>query len=149
AANFGDYVDFTSGATISFNGMSFTLSGNPADGDSFTLGPNTSGTGDSRNMEAIGALQSANTLADGTATYQSSYSAMVSMIGNKAREVETTYTAQENLQTQAQTAVNSASGVNLDEEAANLIRYQQAYQASAKILDVSGKLFDLITSLGR
>lgn len=149
AANFGDYVDFTSGATISFNGMSFTLSGNPADGDSFTLGPNTSGTGDSRNMEAIGALQSANTLADGTATYQSAYSAMVSMIGNKAREVETTYTAQENLQTQAQTAVNSASGVNLDEEAANLIRYQQAYQASAKILDVSGKLFDLITSLGR
>jgi flagellar hook-associated protein 1 FlgK len=69
------------------------------------------------------------------------------MVGNKAREIDTTQTAQQNLVTQAQTAVDSASGVNLDEEAANLIRYQQAYQASAKILDISGKLFDLITNL--
>lgn len=145
--NFSDYVDFTSGSTISFNGMSFTLSGSPADGDSFTIGPNSSGTGDNRNAAAIGALQTANLLADGTATYQSSYSAMVSLVGNKAREIQTTQAAQENLVTQAQTAVQSASGVNLDEEAANLIRYQQAYQASAKILDIAGKLFDLLTNM--
>ncbi|CAG0972765.1 partial Flagellar hook-associated protein 1, partial [Rhodocyclaceae bacterium] len=145
---FSDYVDFTSGATIVFNGMRFTVSGNPADGDTFTLGPNTSATGDNRNALAVGALQLSNVMGDGTATYQSAYAAIVSTIGNKAREIAVTLTAQENLVTQAQKAIDSASGVNLDEEAANLIRYQQAYQASAKILDMSGKLFDLITSLG-
>jgi flagellar hook-associated protein 1 FlgK len=146
-ANFSDYVDYTSGSTISVNGMSFSISGAPADGDTFTLAPNSSGTGDNRNVLAMSALQSTNTMADGTATYQTSYAAIVSMVGNKAREIDTTQTAQQNLVTQAQTAVDSASGVNLDEEAANLIRYQQAYQASAKILDISGKLFDLITNL--
>ncbi|MDK9725924.1 MAG: flagellar hook-associated protein FlgK [Sterolibacteriaceae bacterium MAG5] len=145
---FSDYVDFTSGATIVFNGMRFSISGNPADGDTFTLGPNTSATGDNRNALAVGALQLSNVMGDGTATYQSAYAAIVSTIGNKAREIAVTLTAQENLVTQAQKAIDSASGVNLDEEAANLIRYQQAYQASAKILDMSGKLFDLITSLG-
>lgn len=148
AAVFSDYIEFASGDTISFNGMSFTISGNPADGDIFTVGPNTSATGDNRNVLAIGALQLANVLADGTATYQSSYAAIVSTVGNKAREIAVTQTAQENLVTQAQTAIDSASGVNLDEEAANLMRYQQAYQAAAKILDMSSKLFDLLTGLG-
>lgn len=149
AAAAADFVPFTSGATISFNGMSFVIAGNPVNADKFTLGPNTSATGDNRNMQAISALQLSNTMADGTATYQSSYSAMVSQVGNKSREIEVTQTAQENLVTQSQNAVQAMSGVNLDEEAANLMRYQQAYQASAKMLDLSGKLFDLITGLGR
>lgn len=148
AANFADYVDFTSGATVSFNGMSFTITGQPADGDKFTVGPNTAATGDNRNVRAIVSLQLTNTTADGTASYQSSYSAMVSNIGNKAREIEVTQLAQENLVTQGRNAVESASGVNLDEEAASLMRYQQAYQAAAKMLDMSSKLFDLVASLG-
>lgn len=144
-----DHIPFTSGATISFNGMSFVIAGAPADGDSFTVGPNTSATGDNRNVLAIGALQLKNSLAEGTATYQSSYSTMVAVVGNKTREVEVTLTAQEKLVTQGETAVQSISGVNLDEEAANLMRFQQAYQAAAKMLDMSNKLFELITSLGR
>lgn len=144
-----DHIPFTSGSTISFNGMSFVIAGAPADGDSFTVGPNTSATGDNRNVLAIGALQLKNSLAEGTATYQSSYSTMVAVIGNKTREVEVTLTAQEKLVKQGETAVQSISGVNLDEEAANLMRFQQAYQAAAKMLDMSNKLFELITSLGR
>jgi len=148
AANYSDYVDFTSGSTISFNGMSFTMSGNPADGDQFTVGPNTSATGDNRNVLAISALQLKNMMDNGTATYQAAYSSMVSLVGNKAREITTTQTAQENLVTQATNAMQSASGVNLDEEAANLLRYQQAYQASAKVLSLSSTLFDTLLSIG-
>lgn len=143
------YVGFSDGATVEFNGMRFVISGNPADGDSFTVGPNTAASGDNRNILAIGNLQLANGMGDGTATFQSAYSSMVSLIGNKAREVDVTLTAQENLVKQGQNAMQSVSGVNLDEEAANLMRYQQAYQAAAKMLDMSNKLFDLITGLGR
>jgi flagellar hook-associated protein 1 FlgK len=149
AAAFSDFVAFTDGATIEFNGMRFVVSGNPVDGDQFTVGPNTSGAGDNRNVLAIGALQLTNVLGDGTTTYQASYSSMVSLIGNKTREVEVTLTAQENLVKQGNEAIQSVAGVNLDEEAANLMRYQQAYQAAAKMLDLSNKLFDLITGLGR
>lgn len=147
-AGAADYVPFTSGATVAFNGMSFVISGNPAQGDSFTVGPNTSATGDNRNVLAIGALQLKNGLAEGTATYQSAYSAMVALVGNKTRELEVTQTAQENLVKQGDDAMQSISGVNLDEEAANLMRYQQTYQAAAKMLEMSNKLFELITSLG-
>jgi flagellar hook-associated protein 1 FlgK len=149
AAAFADFIPFTDGATIEFNGMRFVVSGNPVDGDKFTIGPNTAATGDNRNVLAISALQLANGLGDGTATYQSAYSAMVSLIGNKTRETEVTLTAQENLVKQGNEAMQSVSGVNLDEEAANLMKYQQAYQAAAKMLDLSNKLFDLITGLGR
>ena len=149
AAAFSDYIAFTDGATIEFNGMRFAVSGNPVDGDEFTIGPNSSGVGDNRNALAIGALQLTNVLGDGTTTYQASYSAMVSLIGNKTREVDVTLVAQENLIKQGNEAIQSVSGVNLDEEAANLMRYQQAYQAAAKMLDLSNQLFDLITGLGR
>ena len=143
-----DYVPFTAGATISFNGMSFQIGGAPVDGDTFNVGPNPSGSGDNRNLLAISSLQSANTLLGGTASFQSAYGQMVSQVGNKAREISVTQTAQENLASQGDTAIQSMSGVNLDEEAANLIRYQQAYQASAKIIDITGKLFDLLTTMG-
>ena len=105
--------------------------------------------GDARNLLALGALQQANTLSDGTASFQASYGQMVSQVGNKAREIEVTGAAQESLLEQAQAAREAASGVNLDEEAANLIRYQQAYQAAARVIDVGQKLFDVLVSLGR
>lgn len=145
----GDYVPFSAGATVSFNGMSFVIDGAPAEGDGFVLSPNTSGNGDNRNMRALGALQTAKALGDGTTSFQSSYSQMVSLVGNKAREVEVTLTAQENLAQQGRDSVASMSGVNLDEEAANLMRYQQAYQAAAKMMDLSSRLFDLLLDMGR
>jgi len=143
-----DYVPYTPGATVSFNGMSFKISGAPVDGDTFTVGPNPSGSGDNRNLLALEALQTANTMLGGTASFSSAYSQLVSQVGNKANEVNTTLKAQENLVTQTDTAIQSMSGVNLDEEAADLIRYQQAYQAAAKIVDITSKLFDQLISLG-
>jgi flagellar hook-associated protein 1 FlgK len=142
----------SAGKTFTFptvGGFTFTVSGTPSDGDVFVIARNSSGVSDGRNMLALGQLQTQNTLAGGTASYQSAYSQIVSDVGNKAREVEVTLTAQENLVAQTESAQQSLSGVNLDEEAANLLRYQQAYQAAGKMIEIASKLFDELLALGR
>lgn len=130
-------------------GYRVKISGTPAAGDAFTVAFNANGVADNRNGVALGALQTKSTVADGTATYQSAYAQVVSLVGNTTRRVEAVGKAQQSLVDQAQAARDRMSGVNLDEEAANLLRYQQAYQASAKMFDIAGRLFDEILALGR
>lgn len=142
-------VAYASGATVSFSGVSVVLSGAPADGDAFTIADNLNGVADNRNALALGLLQTATTQLGGSASYQSAYSQLVSEVGNKSREIEVTLRAQENLEKQARDAQQSLSGVSLDEEAANLLRYQQAYQASGQLIAIAGRLFDELISLGR
>ena len=144
----GAPVPYTPGATISFGGLSFRLSGAPAGGDTFTLGPNTSGVGDNRNALLLAALQTTNTLAGGTASYQSAYGQLVNTIGNKAHELEVTSSSEQKLLSQAVQAQQAESGVNLDEEATNLLRYQQAYQAAGKVMQTTSALFDILLNLG-
>ncbi len=139
-------VPYTAGATISFGGISFVLSGTPADTDTFTVGPNTSGAGDSRNALLLAGLQSSKTL--GNTSYQGAYAQLISQIGTKANEVQTTSAAADKLLNDANQSQQSVSGVNLDEEAADLIRYQQAYQASAKVMQIASSLFDTLLTLG-
>ena len=140
-------VGFVSGATISFSGMSFVVNGIPKDGDSFVIAKNTSGVSDNRNALLLAQLQSQNTLAGQTATYQGGYAQLVSDVGNKGREVQVTLAAQKSLLIQAQNTQAALSGVNLDEEAANLLHYQQAYQAAAKMIDIASKLLDTILAI--
>lgn len=143
-----DTVPYTSGATVTVDGISFAISGTPINGDQFTIAQNSSGTADSRNMLAIGKLQAQNTTAGGTSTYQSAYARLVSDNGNLTRQIKVTGEAQTALLQQASDVRDALSGVNLDEEAANLLRYQQAYQAAAKMIDIGGKLFDSILAIG-
>jgi flagellar hook-associated protein 1 FlgK len=142
-------VPYVSGQPISFDGMTVTVNGAPADGDAFTISNNANGVADNRNAQLLGALQTATPMVNGTASYQSAYSQIVSQVGNRTRQVEVTGKAQQNLADQAKQTLDQVSGVNLDEEAANLLRYQQAYQASAKMIDIAGRLFDEILALGR
>ncbi len=144
----GTPVTYTDGATISFGGASFTISGTPIDGDTFTVGKNLNGTGDIRNAVLLGELQSANTLVNGTTSYQGAYAQLVSSVGNKAREMEVTSKAENRYLEGAEAAQQAESGVNLDEEATNLLRYQQAYQAAAKVMQTANQLFDLLLTLG-
>jgi len=139
---------YTAGADISFNGFAFQIDGNPAAGDIFTIVPNNGGSADNRNVLLLGVLQTRNTLGNGTASYQSAYGQLVSQIGNKTRELEVTSKAQANLLAQTEQSMQSVSGVNLDEEAANLIRFQQAFQASSKVIEISNTLFDSILRIG-
>ena len=151
-------IPYTAGSTISFNGVNFVITGAPATGDTFTLSPNYgasfTATNDNRNALQLSSLQTANTLVNNTAgaataTYQSTYSQLVSLVGNKTREIDIRNQAQTALVAQTRQEEQSVSGVNLDEEAANLMRYQQAYQAAGKALQISSTLFDTLLSLGR
>ena len=135
---------YTPDADISFNGFTFQISGNPAAGDVFTVMPNDSGVGDNRNILALGTLQTTNTMDSGTASYQSAYGQLVSFIGNRTRELDVTSKAQANLYDQTVQSIQSVSGVNLDEEAANLLRFQQTYQAASKVIEMSNTLFDSV-----
>jgi flagellar hook-associated protein 1 FlgK len=134
-------------------GIQVKLSGAPAAGDRFTIEGNKNGVSDNRNAMLLGALQTKSTMIDAggkaTASYQSAYSQIVSAVGSKTAEVKTIGAAQKGLADHATTAMQELSGVNLDEEAANLLRFQQAYQAAAKILEIAGRVFDEVIALGR
>ena len=142
-------VAYTAGGSISYNGWTVEIGGTPAAGDVFTISANSAGVADNRNALLLAGLQTGKTLAGGTASYQSAYAQIVSDVGNKTREIQVTATAQESVVKQAEEAQQSLSGVNLDEEAANLLRYQQAYQASGKMIEIADKLFNTLLELGR
>lgn len=142
-------VKFDNGSTYSFGGVSVTMTGKPGNGDKFTIATNNSGVGDTRNIAALGELQTKNIFNNGTATLTSSYAQMVSQVGNKTREVQVNAQAGNALLAQATGAQADVSGVNLDEEAANLIKYQQAYQASSKVMQIAGTIFDTLLSISR
>lgn len=143
----GTPVPWQDGASYSVGGMSFTMTGKPGDGDTFKIAHNT-GTGDTRNASLIGDLQSKNILDGGKATYQSAYANLVSTVGNKTREVQTNASAAAKQLQTTQTAANNVSGVNLDEEAANLLKYQQAYQASGKVMQIADTIFSALLQIG-
>jgi flagellar hook-associated protein 1 FlgK len=137
-------ITFNAGNPITFNGWTVQITGIPKPGDVFSIGPNTNGAADNRNALLLGGLQTSSTLAGGTASYQSAYGQVVSVTGNKTRELEVTSQAQGALLSQTQALQQSESGVNLDEEAASLLRYQQAYQAASKVMQTASQMFDTL-----
>jgi len=136
---------YSAGTTISQNGWNLTLTGAPADGDTFTVGPNTGGTGDNRNALLLAAVQQATVTSVGSA--QTTYNGLVGLIGDKAQEASSLSTSESNLLSQSQDARDSVSGVNLDEEAVNLQKYQQAYQAASKSIATAEVMFESILAL--
>ena len=136
----GNYA-YTSGANIALNGWQTQISGTPATGDVFTVQSNASGTGDNTNALANANQQTLGVLSNGTTSISGAVSALITGIGSQASQVNTAQTAQTAVNTQAQTNVTSVSGVNLDDEAANLLQWQQAYQASAQALTIANSLF--------
>lgn len=141
-------VPYTDGAKISFGGIEISLSGTPENGDTFTIQPNTGGIGDNRNALSLAGLQTAKVLGGGTLSYGDAYSQLVSDIGVKTREFEITSALQGKLLDEASNTQQSFSGVNLDEEAARLMQYQQAYQAAAKVMQMAGELFETLLTIG-
>lgn len=149
----GTPITYTSGATISVGSTSFVLSGTPANGDQFNIAPSTSaGASDNRNGLLLAGLQTGGNVAligsNSKNTYTTAFAQMVSSVGNKARELKVTGEAETKALEQATAAMQSESGVNLDEEATNLIRYQQAYQAAGKMMQIASDLFDVLLQIG-
>ena len=158
-------------AASSSEGFSISLSGTPAEGDEFLIRPtagvaaglsvalvNTNdiaasaqanAVGDNRNVLKMIALQTAKTLNGGTDSYQSAYAQLVNRIGSQTQELAATSTSAATIRSQAETALQNVSGVNLDEEAASLIKYQQAYQAAGKVLQLAKQMFDSLLSISQ
>lgn len=135
--------------TLAGLGVTFTLKGAPAAGDAFTLQHNSGARGDNGNAVLLGNLQQLKQVDGGLSTLQQHYGAMVAKIGIAGRQAETSLAVEQALRQQAENYHISVTGVNLDEEAANLIRYQQAYQASAQVVKVATDIFQtLLNSIG-
>jgi flagellar hook-associated protein 1 FlgK len=132
-----------------FGNASFTVSGTPEDGDTFTISNNTSGAGDNRNALLLGALQTEGSLLDSTANYQEVFAGTIGEVGIQVRQAEAALATQTALRNQSEQALSALAGVNLDEEAANLLRFQQAYQASAQVISTANELFQSLIAAFR
>jgi flagellar hook-associated protein 1 FlgK len=140
-------MPYTQGEPISLNGWSVTLRGVPAAGDTFQIGANSAVDGDNRNMLAMAGLETENIMPG--MTFSGAYSALIVDIGSRGRDAQATQAATAGLAASLLTAREAASGVNLDEEAINLMRYQQAYQAAGRVIGVANALFESILSISR
>ncbi len=141
SVNGGPAVAYASGGNISVNGWQVQISGAPAAGDTFTVASNAGGTGDNRNALAAANQQNVGVLQNGTTSITGGISALVTGLGSQAQQINTAQTAQAAVNAQAIAGVQSTSGVNLDEEAASLLQWQQSYQAAARALVIGNSLF--------
>lgn len=133
--------------------LRFTSSGTLADGDQFriTLADNgpTFGVSDNRNASLLADLQIGNNMLGGTATYQDSFGNYVASAGSRTHQASINKDAQNRMLEFNTNSLESVKGVNLDEEAANLIRFQQAYQAAAQVVATAGTVFDTLIAAVR
>lgn len=162
-------TDGSGNTTLAFDGLSVTVSGTPAAKDSFVVKPvtnaivnmnvsvtdeakvalassATSGESDNTNAQALLNLQD-NNLVGGNKTFNDAYASLVSLVGNTTSTLKTTSTTQANVVTQLTNQQQSVSGVNLDEEYANLQRYQQYYLANSQVLKTASTIFDALLSI--
>ena len=143
-------IGYVSGAPISFNGWTLALNGPPQAGDVFTVTANVDGVGDNRNALALAGLQTRLTIDGQRSTFEEFYGQIVAGVGSLTRQAELDHSARGTLHEQLFAQRESVSGVNLDEEAANLLRFQQSFQASAQLIAVADEVFNsLLAAVGR
>ncbi len=130
---------------LQYQGLKLSFSSPPLAGDVFTLDNNRDGTGNNENMLALAALEQKAMV--GNKTLSGAYLDHVNEMGNIARQASIAKTALKVVNDQATVARNAIAGVNLDQEATDLIRFQQAYQAAAKVLQIAGTLFDNVLQI--
>ena len=138
---------YSAGTAIGFNGWSLQVTGTPRAGDVITVQLNGNRAGDNRNALNLAGLASAK-IVDGQAP-STSFAATLAQIGGQARAAQLDASAQGKIRDDAIAAEQSVSGVNLDEEAAKMLQYQQAYQASAKMIAAADAVFSTLLDLGR
>lgn len=134
---------------VGFGDISFQLTGQPDDGDNFNITDNAGGVGDNRNALLLAGMQTSKTLSGGTAAFKDTYGQLVADVGRRTQTAEVNGAAQKGLLAQTVISKDSVSGVNLDEEAANLIRFQQAYQAASQVVLTSRTIFDTLIGVFR
>ncbi|WP_454765882.1 flagellar hook-associated protein FlgK [Cupriavidus campinensis] len=132
---------------VTFGGMTFTFDGAPKNGDTFTLANNTGAVADNGNALALAKLQTAKTI-NGTSSFNDAYAQLVNDVGSAARSASIASTSQDSITNQIYTAQQGVSGVNMDEETVNMLKFQQLYQANARVIQTASTLFDTLIGIG-
>lgn len=162
-----DFNDIQSAAAE--QGLGLSTAGAMHDGDEFKISPTSqmanrisvaltnvngiasataaSSPGDNSNVLKMLDIQTAKVLDGGSQSLQSAYAKTVSRIGSKTHELQVTSSSAQQILAQSERAIQDVSGVNLDEEAANLLRYQQAYQAAGKVMQIAKQMFDSLLQM--
>ncbi len=140
----GALIPYSSGADIDLNGWRVQITGTPAAGDTFTVSSNVGGVGDNGNGLLMAGLAQESVMIGGTATFGEAYGELIGDIGSRTQQNRISRDALGALRESAQARREALSGVNLDEEAANLLRYQQAYQAAAQVISVASTTFEAL-----
>ncbi|HEX6999698.1 MAG TPA: flagellar hook-associated protein FlgK [Gammaproteobacteria bacterium] len=142
-------LDPSGETTIQANGWSIVIRGTPAEGDVFQVRDNAGAAGDNRGALALAAVASQRVLGNGTGTLGDAYADVVAGVGVAARRAQVSHEAEARMLADVQAQREAVSGVNLDEEAANLLRYQQAYQAAARVIATAGDMIDALLAAFR
>jgi len=141
---------YASGSDISFNGWTVQITGTPNTGERFSVTSAGPGSGDNSNSQLLGRVQTLGFSAGGTLSIEELGANLVNSVGSTALRAQQELSVQNDLQAQATLDVESMSGVNLEEEAVNMLRYQEAFLAASKIIGVANTLFQtLLGTLGR
>jgi flagellar hook-associated protein 1 FlgK len=140
---------YTSGGDITINGARFQVTGAPQVGDEFVIEANAGGIGDNRNALLLASVGDLKSLTGGTASLNQVVNQVVTRIGAQTLQSASTRDAQNVLLNQATEALKAESGVNLDEEAADLLRYEQSYQAAAQVISIADSLFQTLLAVLR
>ena len=144
-------LPYTSGGNISFAGWTVQVNGQPQAGDRmFVARATAAGSGDNSNAQALSSVAGLGFFASGTQSVADLGAAIVSSVGSTANRASNEIKVQQALREQAQVDLENVSGVNLDEEASNMLRYQQAYLAASKVISIADGLFqNLLQLVGR
>ena len=134
---------YTPGADIDINGTRVQISGTPAAGDEFVIQSNVGGTGDNRNIQAL--VERLNqSVYNGDVSLQDAAAGLITNVGSRTAEVSNQRDVQELVLQQNRDRLESVRGVNLDEEAADMLKFEQLYQAAARMMQVSDTLFQTL-----
>jgi len=149
---------WSAGTPIALNGFELDLSGVPRSGDAFSVGKTLYPASNNGNALAFTALRDAAFVGrvalsgggvGGGSTITDAYAAAMSSVGVRVQAAASAAQISSAVAAQAETTRSATSGVNLDEEAARLIQYQQSYQAAAKILQIAQTIFDTLLDTTR
>lgn len=139
---------YSAGQPITADGWSLSLTGTPASGDTFAVAANTNGLNDNSNALSLAALSDSGVLNGGKTSVVTSYGNLTAQIGTAGSQATADLTTQTSLYNQAMSTQQSYAGVNMNQEAANLVQFQQAYQASAQVISAAEQIFtSLITAI--
>lgn len=153
----GQYQNIFQNASVDV-GFDFSVTGVPSIGDTFSISFNDGGFNDNRNGLALSALQTAQTSrlnplsapnSANAVNFNQTYADMVSLIGERTNQARNNEAASKALLDQTTAWYESLSGVSLDEEASNLVRFQQTYAAAARIISTSQTVFDTLLAAVR